>query len=66
MRKIWILDFCSGKVIMVNISEEKEKELERIGVEEFLTKYEETLGIRTKDCHYMVTDDAFLYEVENL
>lgn len=66
MKQIWILDFCGGTTMRVHLSEEKAKELESIDVEEFISKYEDYLGIRTKDCSYMVTDEPFAFEEKYL
>ena len=56
--RLWILDYCSGVPTMVRLSAEREKELESMDAEEFVSKYEKELCISSSDCHFMVTSDC--------
>lgn len=57
---IWVMDYCSGDVLRINpLPQTREQIFNEYDdcVEDWLGDHEEELGIRMKDCSYMVTND---------
>ena len=57
---IWVMDYCSGDVLRINPLPQTREEIgnkydDCVG--DWLEDHEEELGIRMKDCTYMVTND---------
>jgi hypothetical protein len=64
---IWILDCSTAYCTKVNLSADKEKELEETfysNVEDFLCEHEKELGINMKYSSWMATNDENFDEKE--
>ena len=59
------MDYCSGKVIRMDVlphTREKIFNEYHENVEDYLCDHEDILGIRMKDCSYMVVNDDTRHE----
>lgn len=67
---IWILDCSDGCVTKVNLSKEKEEEMNRYLDEEkgdtwdYISLHEEEFGINANCSSYMITDNDKVYDIE--
>ena len=58
---IWVFDYCSGDVLRINpLPQTREQIFNEYHeqVEDWLSEHEDELGIRMKDCSYMVVNDS--------
>ena len=61
-----ILDFCSGYLNIIHLTEEEIKESEKYeDFESFLSTLEEKYSFRLKDCNWMTTETLQVYRYEN-
>ena len=66
---IWLLDCSNGCVTKVNLSKEREEEMNRYLDEEkgdmsdFISMHDEDFGIYANSTSFMVTDNENVYEV---
>lgn len=63
---LWIFDYCSARVIKVNLTKDSEKELNENPIgEDFLSTHEKELGIDLESCSWMfIRGDVEIEEKE--
>lgn len=67
---IWLLDCSNGCTTKVNLSKEREEELNRYldeedgDMEDYIYLHEDDFGVNAKSSSFMITDNDELYEVD--
>lgn len=65
-RYVLILDFCTGYLNIIHLTDEELRESENYeDFEEFLSTLEEKYVFRLKDCHWMTTETLNICRYEN-
>lgn len=65
-RYVLILDFCTGCLNIIKLTDEGVMESENYeNFESFLSTIEEKYGFRLKDCNWMVTESLSVYRYKN-
>lgn len=65
-RYILLLDYNSGSLCIIRLSENELKASEQYNdFEEFLATLEYRYGFRLKDCNWMTTESLTIYRYEN-
>lgn len=63
---VLILDYCSGALNIIELTEEEIKESDKYDdFESFLVTIEEKYGFRLKDCNWMTTENLNIYRYKN-
>lgn len=63
MKYIVLLDYSTGSIIKINLSEKEQILVSQLGnVERFLTIMEKKYGFKLKNCSWMATEALQIYE----